>query len=732
MVIEKEIVVVEKKQVSSIENKNISKCEPMQTRQRRKINLSEKQEENLSNMETTLINEDNVFSRDKNNINNLCDNREKNQPEFEYKKELSVIDSKPYKNKNDSSDFNEKGIIISEKVNKPNIKIQDTDDLQQTHKITDDSPGTKLEICVGKLKELTKTKKFKKQEISNNESTTPNGNRKSLRKQKANISKIIIKNEEELRQSPRKRKLNKCILENENKNIEDVIDYVPTIENKKRKSSRLATAENEIDSSNKDSNIEKARARASNETTEKNDHIITLKQKEKNHNATFSVIPKKDKLKIAEESFIEQDSKLSCGDKSENFIQNDLNEESQFRKNKRNTKKKEHPEYILYPLKRSKRNNSSNNSSLEMSPTDSSMENDELKHEINKTRSKRKLSKDQNKNLEKSPKISDYDSSEKVKQQTENNKKRNNEFLENNKSPKKLRNTPSKTEINENNQIIVSTRKRKQKNEETKQTPIKTEIINDILPKRSKRLSISSSSDSSSLQMNESNLSSSPNKKTSLKNKKQNISKDVSQRLTISPKDKTKKIKIMFTGMNESGDHKIVTKLGGEVVDDPKLCTHLVTDKFHRTVKLLCCVAKGIPVVVTKWLHACKNNKNFIDHSEFLLKDSSAEKQYKFDLKNTLSKAEQEPLLKGWSIYATNKVKPIPEQMKDIVQFAGGKYLSRMPTRFADNTVIISCPEDLKTCKHAAKCGIPIVGTEYLLTGLLKYENDINSYRLSI
>lgn len=43
--------------------------------------------------------------------------------------------------------------------------------------------------------------------------------------------------------------------------------------------------------------------------------------------------------------------------------------------------------------------------------------------------------------------------------------------------------------------------------------------------------------------------------------------------------------------------------LGGSMATSVFDCTHLVTDRVRRTVKFLCAVARGIPIVTPKWLH---------------------------------------------------------------------------------------------------------------------------------
>ncbi|PKU26761.1 mediator of dna damage checkpoint protein 1 [Limosa lapponica baueri] len=43
--------------------------------------------------------------------------------------------------------------------------------------------------------------------------------------------------------------------------------------------------------------------------------------------------------------------------------------------------------------------------------------------------------------------------------------------------------------------------------------------------------------------------------------------------------------------------------LGGSMATSVFDCTHLVTDRVRRTVKFLCAVARGVPIVTPEWLH---------------------------------------------------------------------------------------------------------------------------------
>ncbi|CAE1237199.1 MDC1 [Acanthosepion pharaonis] len=190
------------------------------------------------------------------------------------------------------------------------------------------------------------------------------------------------------------------------------------------------------------------------------------------------------------------------------------------------------------------------------------------------------------------------------------------------------------------------------------------------------------------------------------------------------------KPKVMFTGVTDDKLQKIVTDLGGSVVTGFDSCTHLVTDKIRRTVKFLCCLARGIPIVSPSWLANCKTAKMFTDHTTHLVSDSNTEKQYKFSLKNSLQHARTGPLLENYKIHVTKSVKPNVDQMKEIMDSCKAQFLKRMPSEEAENTIVISCEEDRTLCQPALDAGIPIVNAEFILTGILQYSISVSKYQI--
>lgn len=169
--------------------------------------------------------------------------------------------------------------------------------------------------------------------------------------------------------------------------------------------------------------------------------------------------------------------------------------------------------------------------------------------------------------------------------------------------------------------------------------------------------------------------------------------------------------KILFTGLDEdegAAQAKIVDNLGGEVVEDWRACTHLVMDKkIKRTIKFLCALGKGKSIVGVDWLEACKKSGTFVgefwrrswcgprllsdadfsfyltccqaDESKYVVRDNEFEKRMGFSLEESIKLAKTKPILQGWSFYnAAHNVKPAPQDMKEVIEAAGGQVSSTL------------------------------------------------------
>ncbi|XP_042219191.1 uncharacterized protein LOC121864213 [Homarus americanus] len=190
------------------------------------------------------------------------------------------------------------------------------------------------------------------------------------------------------------------------------------------------------------------------------------------------------------------------------------------------------------------------------------------------------------------------------------------------------------------------------------------------------------------------------------------------------------KPRVLFTGYKDTLDEKIVTDLGGMVVESPRECSVLVTTNVRRTFKLLAVIGRGLPIVTPTWISTSKLAGNFVDPWKYLVKDTESENKFGFQLSQSLKSAKTVLLFEGLSIHATDSVKPAPDQMKEIVECSGGEYLDMPPKKYAPQLRIVSCLEDKHQWTSFKKMGIPILGTEFILTGLLRHELLLDDFYL--
>ncbi|XP_008293823.1 mediator of DNA damage checkpoint protein 1 isoform X2 [Stegastes partitus] len=189
--------------------------------------------------------------------------------------------------------------------------------------------------------------------------------------------------------------------------------------------------------------------------------------------------------------------------------------------------------------------------------------------------------------------------------------------------------------------------------------------------------------------------------------------------------------KVLFTGVVDEAGERVLARLGGSMAKGVADMNCLVTDKVRRTVKFLCAVAKGVPIVTTEWLEKSGKAGSFLSPNAFVVKDPEQEKKFSFCLQESLRIASSQPLLQGYDIHVTKSVKPEPAQMKDIISSSGANFLPKMPTTNKPQTVVISCEEDRSLCRPAVSASLPVVSAEFILTGILQQKLDFQNHMLS-
>ncbi|XP_070821804.1 mediator of DNA damage checkpoint protein 1 isoform X2 [Chaetodon trifascialis] len=188
--------------------------------------------------------------------------------------------------------------------------------------------------------------------------------------------------------------------------------------------------------------------------------------------------------------------------------------------------------------------------------------------------------------------------------------------------------------------------------------------------------------------------------------------------------------KVLFTGVMDEAGERVLARLGGSMAKGVADMNFLVTDKVRRTVKFLCAVAKGVPIVTTHWLEKSGKAGSFLSPNAFAVKDPEQEKKFNFCLQESLRIASSQLLLKGYEIHVTKSVKPEPVQMKDIITCSGATFLAKMPSSHKPQTVVISCEEDWSLCRPALSASVPVVTAEFILTGILQQKLDFQTHSL--
>uniref|UniRef100_A0AAV2MBW5 BRCT domain-containing protein n=1 Tax=Knipowitschia caucasica TaxID=637954 RepID=A0AAV2MBW5_KNICA len=273
--------------------------------------------------------------------------------------------------------------------------------------------------------------------------------------------------------------------------------------------------------------------------------------------------------------------------------------------------------------------------------------------------------------------------------------------------------------------------------EETKSTKPKGRGRASVLAKTPDERSDSGSSGNNSMDLEQPQTPrSSVSRKRSSADSESDVFPKTPRSCTASPstgrsRTPTQPYRVLFTGMVDEDGERVLTRLGGTIAKDVVVMNCLVTDKVRRTVKFLCAVAKGIPIVTSQWLEKSGKAGTLLLPSSYLVKDREQENKFDFNLQESLRVASNQPFLKGYEIHVTKSVKPEPVHMKDIISCSGAVFLPKMPSSYKPNTVVVSCEEDWSLCAPAVSCGLPIVTSEFILTGILQQKLDLDSHKLS-
>merc|ERR1712071_594771 len=189
-------------------------------------------------------------------------------------------------------------------------------------------------------------------------------------------------------------------------------------------------------------------------------------------------------------------------------------------------------------------------------------------------------------------------------------------------------------------------------------------------------------------------------------------------------------VRVLFTGYDDENDRQIVFKLGGQVVETSKHCSVLVTDKIRRTVKFLCAVGLGLPIVGPSWLQRSLAQGKFIDPWQNILEDEAGEKKFDFRLALSLHSACETPFLCGFIFHVTPSVLPPPTQLQEIIESCGGFYVEEIEDKSVDNKIVVSCAQDESLWAIWRQRNASLISTEAILSGVLKQRFEPEKFKL--
>eukprot|EP01132_Coremiostelium_polycephalum_P004003 gene4003-5006_t len=202
-------------------------------------------------------------------------------------------------------------------------------------------------------------------------------------------------------------------------------------------------------------------------------------------------------------------------------------------------------------------------------------------------------------------------------------------------------------------------------------------------------------------------------------------------------KSEEQKPKILFSLISEKmvkDFNKIINKLGGEMAENPKDCTHLICDELKRSKKILECITLGRIIVSSNWLTDSKTAGEYLKEDLYFLQDKKAENEWSFNLEKSLSvsRTRTQKLFHNLNFYITGNCLPPKEFLLDIILDGGGNVLDNLPVSLNSDLsgqyFVLGSEKDRKTSlKKWADMGISVFKGEIILLSVLRQSFDVNS-----
>uniref|UniRef100_A0A2N9IL67 BRCT domain-containing protein n=1 Tax=Fagus sylvatica TaxID=28930 RepID=A0A2N9IL67_FAGSY len=129
---------------------------------------------------------------------------------------------------------------------------------------------------------------------------------------------------------------------------------------------------------------------------------------------------------------------------------------------------------------------------------------------------------------------------------------------------------------------------------------------------------------------------------------------------------------------------KVIEDLGGAVISDGSLSTHVVTGKLRKTLNFCNALCSGAWILSPNWLKESFREGKFVDELPYILNDEEYVLKYRTELKCAVLKAKASPraLLKGYYVCIAAHVQPPAKTLSAIVRSAGGDVSLKKLTEF--------------------------------------------------
>ncbi|KAL9910773.1 mutator 2 isoform 1-T1 [Glossina fuscipes fuscipes] len=163
------------------------------------------------------------------------------------------------------------------------------------------------------------------------------------------------------------------------------------------------------------------------------------------------------------------------------------------------------------------------------------------------------------------------------------------------------------------------------------------------------------------------------------------------------------------------------------VANDPLDSELLIMDKGSRTYKFLLAMAKGIPIVTTEWIKKVNEGRTLISFKNDFFSDPVFERKHKFSVLKSLGMARSKKLFQGCRFFTTSKIRPQPEEVRNIIECAGGSVhneYDKVNEKKQGKIYLISCSDDKKdwhTLRHRYK-NITIIPSEAIMSAIMRQD----------